>query len=138
MNLDARKHLLDYDDVLNRQRNAVYAERLKYLKAGESNTIAPIISELSGVDPHSPIDRQMAVRLGQHLARILDFLWIEHLEALHALRESVGIRAYAQHEPLVEYRKEAYHRYKALKERFAEIASQTIPKIISNNTDSEK
>ncbi len=129
MNLDVRKHLLEYDDVLERQRNAVYADRLKYLEAGEQNAVAPLVKELVPEAPDTLTD-ELSVRLGAHLTRILDFLWIEHLEALHALRESVGIRAYAQHEPVVEYRKEAYERYQELKKRFREIAAQTIPRIL--------
>lgn len=39
MNLDMRKHLLDFDDVLNKQRAAIYEKREKLLKAGEDNVI---------------------------------------------------------------------------------------------------
>ena len=39
---------------------------------------------------------------------MLDILWMNHLENLEALRESVGMRAYGQHDPLVEYRRESF------------------------------
>ncbi len=78
-NFDSRKHLLEYDDVLNRQRTAVYNKRLKLL---EQKTAPAILS-------------------------MLDLLWMNHLEDMEALRESVGMRAYGQHEPLIEYRRES-------------------------------
>ncbi|OGG37759.1 preprotein translocase subunit SecA [Candidatus Jorgensenbacteria bacterium GWA1_54_12] len=128
IHLDMRKHLLEFDDVLNRQRNAVYAERLRYLEAGEADTITPIVEELGASVP-AVVTKELSVRIGQHLVRVLDFLWMEHLETLHDLRESVNIRAYAQHEPLVEYRREAYLGYQALRERFKDIAQKTLPKL---------
>ena len=78
MNFDARKHLLEYDDVLNKQRKAIYTKRREMLE----NKV------------HSQI-------LG-----VLDFFWMNHLENMEALSESVRLRAYGQHDPLVEYRRE--------------------------------
>jgi len=40
--------------------------------------------------------------------RVIDSLWVDHLEGLESLRESVGIRAYGQHEPLIEVLEKAY------------------------------
>ncbi len=44
----------------------------------------------------------------------MDTLWVDHLEQLESLRESVNIRAYGQHDPLVEYRREAHILYQQL------------------------
>ncbi len=89
-NFDSRKHLLDYDDVLNKQRNAVYKKR----------------QELLEKKSHPQI-------LG-----MLDILWMNHLEGLESLRESVGIRAYGQHDPLIEYRRESHILYKEMMANF--------------------
>ncbi|MBI2515153.1 preprotein translocase subunit SecA [Candidatus Wolfebacteria bacterium] len=89
-NFDARKHLLEYDDVLNKQRTAVYKKRQELLKKGASPEVLSM----------------------------LDILWMNYLEELEALRESVGMRAYGQHEPLVEYRRESYILYKEMMARF--------------------
>ena len=78
INFDSRKHLLEYDDVLNKQRSAIYEKRQKMLE--------------SGVNPQA---------LG-----MLDMLWMNHLEHMESLRDSVRLRAYAQHDPLAEYRQE--------------------------------
>ena len=45
--------------------------------------------------------------LGVQLVAIMDLLWMNHLEDIEALRESVRIRAYGQRDPLVEYRRES-------------------------------
>ena len=87
---DSRKHLLDYDDVLNKQRTAIYAKRRELLKSGSHPQI-----------------------LGT-----LDLFWMNHLEAMDAFRESVRLRAYGQHDPLVEYRREGHILYKQMLEGF--------------------
>jgi preprotein translocase subunit SecA len=86
LNFDSRKHLLEYDDVLNKQRTVVYEKRQKLLESGAHPQI-----------------------LG-----ILDILWMNHLENMEALRESVRLRAYGQHDPLVEYRRESNLMYKEI------------------------
>ncbi len=78
-NFDARKHLLEYDDVLNKQRTAIYKKRQELL---EQKTPAQILA-------------------------MLDMLWMNNLESMEVLRESVRLRAYGQHDPLVEYRRES-------------------------------
>ncbi|MFH0712789.1 MAG: preprotein translocase subunit SecA [Candidatus Jorgensenbacteria bacterium] len=148
MNLDIRRHLLDFDDVLNKQRTAIYNKRIKILEAGEKNEILPIVrvtlesfveaneeSFKNGLEAGlvksedeaklkelrdklakipEKIEDERAVLLSHQLVRILDTLWIGHLENLDALRESVNIRAYGQHEPLVEYRRDAHKLFKEL------------------------
>ena len=42
------------------------------------------------------------------LIRAIDTLWIEHLNAMDALRTGIGLRGYGQRDPLIEYKKEAY------------------------------
>jgi len=48
------------------------------------------------------------------LLSILDMLWMNHLENLADLQESVRIRAYGQHDPLIEYRRESYNFFQNL------------------------
>ncbi|MDI6734463.1 MAG: preprotein translocase subunit SecA [Patescibacteria group bacterium] len=154
-NFDIRKHLLDFDDVLNKQRTAIYRKREELLKAGESNTILPIVSEalnnyveniekqneanideevqkklkearaILGKIPES-IEKERGIMLSQHAVRILDMLWVEHLENLEGLRDSVNIRAYGQHEPLVEYRREGHILYQNLNLNFEALLFNTV------------
>ncbi|MCL5017342.1 MAG: preprotein translocase subunit SecA [Patescibacteria group bacterium] len=89
-NFDNRQNLLEYDDVLNKQRMAIYAKRQELLK---KNTHPQILS-------------------------VLDMFWMNHLENIEALRDSVRIRAYAQHDPLVEYRRESHILYRQMLDGF--------------------
>ncbi len=48
------------------------------------------------------------------LIRSIDEMWVEHLETVDYLRRGIGLRGYGQRDPLVEYKKEAYHLYREL------------------------
>ena len=48
------------------------------------------------------------------LLRVIDQLWIQHLTAIDDLREGIGLRAYGQRDPLVEYKREAHEMWEAL------------------------
>jgi preprotein translocase subunit SecA len=48
------------------------------------------------------------------LIRCIDTLWIEHLEAIDHLRTGIGLRGYGQHDPLVEYKREAFRLFSDL------------------------
>ncbi|MBU6142050.1 preprotein translocase subunit SecA [Patescibacteria group bacterium] len=100
-NFDSRKHLLDYDDILNKQRLAIYDKRQGLLE--------------QHVHP-------------QMLA-MLDMLWMAHLENMEALREAVRLRAYGQRDPLAEYRRESYGLFKQLLADFDEWVAQNGDKL---------
>jgi len=167
MNLDIRRHLLDFDDVLNKQRTAIYNKRIKLLDAGEKNEILPDVRETlesfvevneenikngleSGLAKSEDeakvkelreklakipekVEDERAVLLSHQLVRILDTLWIGHLENLEALRESVNIRAYGQHEPLVEYRRDAHRLFKDLELNYESVAFNMVFRIFEVN-----
>ena len=50
------------------------------------------------------------------MLKVVDSHWMEHLDAMDALREGIGLRAYGQRDPLVEYKFEAYDMFEAMKE----------------------
>jgi preprotein translocase subunit SecA len=130
-NFDLRKHLLDFDDVLNRQRTAIYEKRSKILEAGEKNTADVILNEVKDLkNIPNKLEPLRAQLIAQNLIRVADTLWVNHLEDLESLRQSVNIRAYAQHEPLVEYRREAHELYQAMQESFKKLAAQSIPQLL--------
>ncbi len=152
-NFDIRKHLLDYDDVLNKQRAAVYRRRTEFLglmsKEDVAKTIADaalahfdaalapnfdtrreetmkMLKDAAIVDGDAPesadgirniLREKSAIAAESQLAKsqllgTLDMLWMTNLEDLEALQESVGLRAYGQRDPLVEYRQEASRLFK--------------------------
>lgn len=143
-NFDIRRHLLDFDDVLNKQRTAMYGKREEILKAGDSGsileTVKKIIEENTAVSENegltalkekisslNEVEPERSTMIAQTLVRIIDSLWIDHLESLDSLRESVSIRAYGQHEPIVEYRREAHTLYKELTANFESLALKNLP-----------
>ncbi len=50
----------------------------------------------------------------QVMLRAIDNLWVDHLVSVDYLRTGIGLRGYAQHDPLVEYKKETYHMFNEL------------------------
>lgn len=48
------------------------------------------------------------------LLRVIDILWVEHLDAMMKLREAIGLHGYGQRDPLVEYKQEAYNMFQRL------------------------
>ncbi|MFK5281679.1 preprotein translocase subunit SecA, partial [Lacticaseibacillus paracasei] len=57
-------------------------------------------------DPERQSEFQRAVIL-----RVVDNNWSEHIDALDQMRQSVGLRGYAQNNPIVEYQEESYKMY---------------------------
>ncbi|MFA6537134.1 MAG: preprotein translocase subunit SecA [Patescibacteria group bacterium] len=48
------------------------------------------------------------------MLRSIDFLWVEHLEAIQSLRTGIGLRGYGQRDPLIEFKNETYHMFMEL------------------------
>ncbi|MDP3992797.1 MAG: preprotein translocase subunit SecA [bacterium] len=123
-NFDIRKQLVEYDDVMNKHREAIYRRREGILKTTfglatdlHQEMIALMTDEQkSSYEPkyaawpeELKLDVERAVGL-----RIIDLLWIEHLKTMESLRESIGLRGYGQREPIVEYKREAYDYFQQL------------------------
>jgi preprotein translocase subunit SecA len=178
-NFEIRKHLLEYDDVMNKQREAVYRLRRRILEGLEGrNYILRVVGEIVesllyqhcseevdpgdwdtdalekeyrayfgltmadlGVDWETVNRPQLETMLAdgaaahyearaekfgeEELARLERFLlldtvdrqWKDHLLALDHLREGIGLRAYGQRNPLVEYKRESFALFEDMWER---------------------
>jgi preprotein translocase subunit SecA len=183
-NFDLRKHLLEYDDVVNQQRHLIYEQRRLILTSDtlRETVLDMVHEELRGLasayllgdvsewdlhgltsavrkilplppDTMPPWDDASAAAIEQqleswaedlysqkvrqlgadmrHLERLLmlttvDSLWVRHLTALDELREGIGLRAVAQRDPLVEYKRDAFEMFDELK---AAISSDVTRKI---------
>src|SRR5271170_7578202 len=179
-NFDIRKHLLEYDDVMNKQREVVYHRRRELLsgaslKADVLDMCDALIEEIAGAHGNNEIDpaewdwkaiddaffKQFKFRPGLNaqtefdgkpihgsddlidvgtervhqlydqreteftepvmrqiekivMLQTLDMLWKDHLLAMDHLKEGIGLRGYAQVNPLVEYQKEGFTMFEAL------------------------
>jgi preprotein translocase subunit SecA len=137
-NFDARKHVLEYDDVLNYQRKLVY-ERRRAVLLGDRETVRAKLYEVVAGD--EGIDRIIADKitlLGEEefyrIAKILllqsiDMFWVDHLEIMDYTRSSVNLRAYGQRDPLVEYKKEGLRLFKEMNEAVNDQILKILPNI---------
>ena len=144
-NFDARKHTLEYDDVLNFQRGIIYSRRRTLLTGGreeiesylkeaaenvEGEMKEKLFSKIEKLDLSTPV---MLGAIQGLIIRTIDLFWVDHLEMMEYLRSSVNLRAYGQRDPLVEYKKEGL---KFFRDMEASIARQVGEFVI--NLDIEK
>ena len=141
-NFDARKHVLQYDNIINLHRKTMYERRRKLLlgskeevkeyfdnlieEAGEfGEEIAKARDEkiaVIGVDSFYDVVRRLALQTN-------DMFWIDHLELMDYARSSVNLRAYGQRDPLVEYKNEGLRLYKEMEEGIRHHILEMIPRI---------
>jgi preprotein translocase subunit SecA len=137
-NFDARKHILEYDNVLNTQRTSIYERRRKillgdvdYIEA-ELERLASIKVELKKVleEKKSSLNNEDFISAVRRLMlQSIDNFWIDHLELMSYLRSSVGLRAYGQRDPLIEYKKEGLKVYNEMLEGIDENIISMIPHV---------
>src|SRR3989344_3730615 len=108
LNFDARKHVLEYDDVLNFQRKTFYERRRKILTEEKDENIKNI------------------------KLQVYDMFWVEHLEQMDYLRSSVNLRAYGQRDPLVEYKKEGLQMFKQMEASIEQMIEENLKKFVEN------
>jgi len=178
-NFGIRKHVLEYDDVMNKQREIIYGQRRQvlegedlhgtYLKmisqlmretmldfcAGRANSTEwdvaamqariedlfgplPALKKLAdarkGLDAETLTGELTEEALARYearqeefaspdlmreaerfvLLRTVDSKWMDHIDVMDDLRDSIGMRGYAQHDPIVEYRREGFELFEAM------------------------
>ena len=178
MNFATRKNVLQYDDVMNKQRELIYSQRNKVLDGEDlKDTVLKMIDEtieeyskiyladeavhdnwdLNGMREYflgwvtTPDDlhftpeelgnttrEEVAESLKEKaharyeqreeefgsdimreiervmLLRCVDTNWMDHIDAMDQLRQGIGLRAYGQHDPVVEYRNDSYDMFEAM------------------------
>ncbi|MCK9352164.1 MAG: preprotein translocase subunit SecA [Candidatus Paceibacterota bacterium] len=124
---DSRKQVLEYDDVMSHQRKIVYERRRKMLLADKEYVLS-LSEELAGLSGEAKeIMGSKKSALGEEifleaLRRIAlqstDMLWMDHLEMMDYLRNSVRLRAYGQRDPLVEYKKEGLRLFREMEDEW--------------------
>ncbi|MEK7071732.1 MAG: preprotein translocase subunit SecA, partial [Patescibacteria group bacterium] len=123
LNFDARKHVLEYDDVLNKHRETFYRKRKESLETEnwfKAEEFEEKRKELG--DNFNQVAKFVALRT-------LDMLWVEHLENMEYLRDSVRLRAYGQQDPLVEYKNEGHKMFQKLLETFEIMVADAMSKV---------
>ncbi|MFH2013976.1 MAG: preprotein translocase subunit SecA [Patescibacteria group bacterium] len=105
-NLDIRNHVLKYDEVMNKQRDVIYKKRREILFSKD------LLEEIKDILDKKELEEYMEKREKLEDAlmferfvflRSIDMLWMEHLETMDCLKQGVGLSAYAQKDPVIEY-----------------------------------
>ena len=134
-NFDLRKHLLEYDNVMNVHRETFYKKRKEVLMAKDKEIREKIyksvlkanFSEEDFLEKEKSLGKENLEKIGRFIIlRILDAFWIDHLEYMEYLKDSVRLRVYAHRDPLVEYKKEAHQAFKFFLERSEEEIGKAI------------
>ncbi len=200
-NFDIRKHLLEYDDVMNKQREIFYALRRDIISGENQKEILLDMADevidmfLEDIAPeklypeewdiealHEMMERQFSIRVRKvgdeeleiegrklplehctreklhdalfeavceaykkkeegidptmmrHLERsimlqIVDNLWKDHLLAMDHVKEGIGLRGYAQKNPLTEYKKEGFDMFREMMTRIRQEITEYLFKI---------
>ncbi len=177
-NFAARKHVLEYDDVLNTQRKIIYAQRLQVLEGKDvKDSIVKMIDDTIAHAVHAAVgenhlistemveqarrpfigvflrpedcvftpeecddltaeqltneladqahkvydakEQALTAPIMRELERVVllknvDSKWMDHIDAMTELRNGIGLRAYGQHDPVVEYKREGFDMFDAM------------------------
>jgi len=148
-NFDIRKQLVEYDDVMNKHREAIYRRRSRFVDAKKPEEFEAIHQEILSYYADEEIKKTYAKKYDSWSAEIrfqveravglraIDLLWIEHLQNLEELRDSTGLRGYGQRDPLVEYKQEAYRLFNLLQENINVQIAEMLPRVEVNKTSNE-
>jgi preprotein translocase subunit SecA len=137
-NFDARKKVLEYDTVMNTQREAIYARRRNIVTADKDGIEKEIFALDGAATNIEEVVKQKEEALGGDIfvesaralmLQVIDMLWVEHLEAMAYMRDSVRLRAYGQRDPLVEYKREGLILFHDMEERINEEIIKLLPAI---------
>ena len=128
MNFDSRKALVEYDDVMNVQREAIYGMRRKILfsKKEDSKIFFDWIIENAKSQANADFNKVWDQKLKKHgndvwfevvkrvSLEVIGVLWMEHIDTMDDLRSGVRLRGYGQVDPLVEYKREGRELFERL------------------------
>ncbi len=124
---------ISVDDIKGLRFNRIYESlrdaAIKAYKEHEEEIVGFYNSIMEQYDPETPrqelfVDDNIMRSLERDvLLRVVDNQWIDHLHNIDMLKEGIGLRAYGQKDPLIEYKKEAYDLFNKM---MAEIQSNTV------------
>ncbi len=141
-NFDSRKHVLQYDNIINLHRQTMYARRRKLLLGTKDEVkeyFDSLIADTGEFGEHTALHRDEKIAaisedafydVVRRLAlQMNDTFWVDHLELMDYARSSVNLRAYGQRDPLVEYKHEALRLYREMEDGIKHQILEMIPRI---------
>ncbi len=135
MNFDLRKHVLDYDDVMNKHREIIYKKRKNVLKLVPIELKEKILDTIEQAnfskEDYEKKEKEIGSENMRQLEKLvslrtIDMFWMNHLEEMEALKDSVKLRVYDQRDPLVEYKGEGHRMFQKLITTIESSVIQTI------------
>ena len=113
---EARKKLEELrneagDSIQDQNAQEMIAGYLKKMAVISYNDLEERVNMLPNAKPEIPVMRQIEQSM---FIRIIDTIWIDHLDSMQHLRTGIGLRGYGQRDPLVEYKREAFRMFKEL------------------------
>lgn len=143
-NFDRRKQLVEMDDIMNTHREVVYKIRRRILELGEGKEenkewVVEKLSEFSGLSEDEWVKKEnefeketwLQIVSGFSLP-VIDFLWMDHLVDMDQVREGIGLRGYAQRDPMVEYKKEGHERFEILVSKIYAMVGERLLSVSKN------
>ena len=186
-NFRARKNVLEYDNVMNTQREVIYEQRKKVLDGEDlrqnilsmlenmvQTNVSDALSEHGGIADSTALqalarqfegvyipknslsdalemttqelsDKIFALAVEAYekkeaaytpavmrelervvMLRVVDEYWMDNIDAMDDLKQGIGLRAYAQHDPVIAYKEEGYEMFQAM---IAAIREETVRRI---------
>jgi len=123
-NFDIRKHLVEYDDVMNKQREVLYNKRRKVLQLDHTKDNMlhdQIVEKMSDEekDDYAKKIKDVPEEVYRYFEKrislnVIDQLWVDHLNTMDQLRDSIGLRGYGQVDPLMAYKQESFVLFRRL------------------------
>ncbi|NBO17382.1 MAG: preprotein translocase subunit SecA [Proteobacteria bacterium] len=125
-NFDRRKQVVELDDVMNVQREVVYKLRDKILNIAyygiNDEWLLEKLVRYGQLDVENDWNRlkkmvpsdDWGMVLAQISLPIIDQTWIDHLVDMDQVKEGIGLKGYAQRDPMVEYKREGHERFELL------------------------
>ena len=190
MNFAVRKNVLEYDDVMNKQRELIYSQRNKVLDGEDlKETVLKMVDDtieayssiylnddrvhdnwdlngfreffagwICSADDFNFTTNELAETSREEIAeqlktmareryearekefgseimreiervmllRSVDINWMDHIDAMDQLRQGIGLRAYGQHDPVVEYRNDSFDMFEAMTNTIREQTSKLV------------
>lgn len=113
-----REELLNLGNVKSNAETAEFEAReaiVQYLLKKSTTEFETLEKNVSSQAPNPEDAPKMLLEIQKSiLLRSIDTLWVEHLVSIDYLRAGIGLRGYAQRDPLVEYRKESFNLFNSL------------------------
>jgi preprotein translocase subunit SecA len=143
VNFDSRKHVLGFDDVLNLQRQTIYGRRREILTGTDERVVEIATEHLEKAGADAALIEAKEKELGNDtfimglrniLLQAYDMFWIEHLETMDYLRNSVNLRSYGGRDPFIEYRKEGLRLFRDLETNLAAFVAEALPRLGAQQT----